>query len=188
MIYYRLVKKIYQIAAKKMCRKCQNFIAKGAKILDLGCGSGIISKEFQNYFGAELIGVDIVDRRVIDIPFQLVDGRNLPFPDHSFDVVLISYVLHHSLDPFSLLKEAKRVGEKIIIFEDLPEGFFSKMFCQIHRIFFDNLFQNPSKTSFKTEKEWGRLFANLQLNILAQKIIHIFPVKKILFVLNTRGS
>ncbi len=183
MIYYRLVKKIYQRAAKKMCQRCQDFIEKRAKILDLGCGSAIVSKEFQNYFDSELVGVDIVDRRLIDIPFQIIDGKTLPFADNSFDVVLTSYVLHHSSDPIALLREAKRVGKKIIIFEDLPEGFWSKIYCQVHKTSFDKLFKNPNKTSFKTEKEWEKIFKELGLNILFKKRIHNFPVKKDLFVL-----
>ena len=62
-----------------MCRQCENFIERKAKILDLGCGSGIVGKTFQDFFQAELTGVDIKDQRAVKIPFQIVDGKNLPF-------------------------------------------------------------------------------------------------------------
>jgi len=120
--------------------------------LDLGCGSGVVGKTFQEFFQANLLGVDIKDRRINDIPFKLIDGKTLLFPENSFDVTLINYVLHHSRDPIALLKEAKRVTkDKIIIFEDLNQGFLSKIFCRLHGISYDKLFGNPTKTSFNTE-------------------------------------
>jgi ubiquinone/menaquinone biosynthesis C-methylase UbiE len=182
-MYYRLFKSFYGMAAKRMCRDCQNFIKKGSKILDLGCGPGIAGKTFQEFFQANLLGVDIKDRRINDIPFQLIDGKTLPFPENSFDVTLINYVLHHSQDPIALLKEAKRVTrDKIIIFEDLNQGYLSKLFCWLHGISYDKLFGNPTKTSFNSEKGWEKIFKELGLNIVFKKRISNFPVKKELFI------
>jgi len=183
MNYYRIFSKIYERAAIKMCQSCQPFIEKGAKILDLGCGSAIAGNKFKEFFQAEVIGVDIVDRRILPLPFEIIDGKNLPFPEKSFDTVLISYVLHHSQDPTLLLNEAKRVSKKIIIFEDLPEGFFSKIYCKLHQLSFDKLFGNSSKTSFKTEKNWEKIFQELGLNVIFKKKINNFSVKKELFIL-----
>jgi len=183
MNFYQIFSKIYERAAIKMCQSSQPFIEKGAKILDLGCGSAIIGKTFQDFFKAEILGIDIVDKRVEKISFQIYDGKNIPFPENSFDLVLINYVLHHSQDPIALLKEAKRVSKKIIIFEDLPEGFFSKIYCKLHQLSFDKLFGNSSKTSFKTEKNWEKIFKEVGLNIIFKKRINNFPVKKELFVL-----
>ena len=185
MIYYRFFSKIYQVEGKKMCQACQDFIKKGSKILDLGCGSGIVGKVFEDFFQAKLIGVDIEDKRVSPISFQLIDGKLLPFPKNSFDVVLINYVLHHSQDPIALLKEAKRVAkDKIIIFEDLPEDFLSKLICQFHAFSSDNLFGNPPKTFFELEKDWEEIFRNLKLNIIFKERIKDFPIKKELFILD----
>ena len=151
-MYYRIFSKIYERAAKKMCLDCQGFIKKGSKILDWGCGTAIVGKTFQDFFQAELFGVDVQDVRTVKIPFKITDGKSLSFPENSFDVVLINYVLHHSEDPVSVLKEAKRVArDKIVIYEDLPEDILSKLICQLHGISFDNFFGNPTKTSFKTE-------------------------------------
>jgi len=128
--------------------------------------------------------VDIKDNRIYPIPFELIDGRKLPFPEKSFDVVLINYVLHHSEDPILLLKEAKRVArDKIVIYEDLPEGFLSRIICKIHGISFDKIFRNQSQTSFKLEEEWGKIFREIRLNNIFKKRINNFPVKKELFIL-----
>ncbi len=175
-----------------MCSDCQRFISsgvplpigKGSKILDLGCGSGIIGKAFQDFFGAELFGVDIKDRRITNLPFQIYDGVHLPFPENSFDIVLINYVLHHAEDPLALLKEAKRVvRDKVIVFEDLSEGIFSKFICQLHRISYSKIFKNPDKTFFKSEAEWEKIFREIGFNLIFKKRQSNFPVKKELFIL-----
>ena len=185
MNYYRLFSKIYEMGAKQMCHDCQGFVKKGSKILDLGCGSGIAAKNFQDFFGAKVLGVDIRDNRLVPIPFKLIDGKNLPFEDNTFDVVLINYVLHHCQNPEEILKEAKRVSKRIIIFEDLPEGFFSKLRCKIHQIIFPG---SKKAFNFKKKEEWEKIFEKLGLKIIAQdrvftKFSWLDPAKRIRFVL-----
>lgn len=185
MSYYRAFYPIYKRMAKRMCLDCQAFIEKGEKILDLGCGSGIVGKSFQDFFQADIMGVDIKDQRVFRIPFKIINGTYLPFPEKSFDVVLISYVLHHTENPEALLTEAKRVcRKKIIVFEDLPKGFLSEVICNMHGFSFDKVFRNPSKTSFKKEEDWQKIFNELNLSIIFKKRIKNFPPKKQLFILN----
>jgi len=187
--YYRVFSKLYERAAQEMAKDCQGFIKKGSKILDLGCGSAIAAKAFQDVFQAKIIGVDIIDRRIFPIPFKLIDGVFLPFPEKSFDTVLISYVLHHSQDPIALLKEAKKVViDKILIYEDIPEGIFSDFICQLHGFVFNKFFQNSEDDfNFKTENEWKKIFENLGLNIIFKKKVSFFP-KKILFVLKSSAG
>ena len=187
MIYYKFFSKIYKIGAKQMCQDCQDFIERGSNILDLGCGSGIVAKEFEKFFQAKVVGADIKDNRLVKIPFfKIKDNEELPFKDNSFDVVLISYVLHHSQNPEKILKEAKRVGKKIIIFEDSPEGVLSKLRCKLHQITF---FGGSRKNfNFKKMKEWEKIFEKLKLKIIAKKRVFtkfnwLDPVKRILFVL-----
>lgn len=186
-MYYQIVRRIYKKAAKKMCLDCQDFLKKGSKILDLGCGSAIAGKEFQSFFEAKLIGVDIKDQRIEKIPFQLFDGKCLPFSENSFDATLINFVLHHTKNPTSLLKEAKRVSkEKIIVFEDLPEGILSKLICKIHGITFNYFFQkNRENSNFKKSEEWKKIFDESGLKLIFEKrVSSVFnPVKKKLFIL-----
>jgi ubiquinone/menaquinone biosynthesis C-methylase UbiE len=188
-VYYRIFSKIYEKAAKKMCLDCADFIDKGSKILDLGCGSGIVGSKFQEFFEASVTGIDIQDRRIKKIPFQIFDGLHIPFLDNSFDIVLISYVLHHAKDSETLLREAKRVSRgKIIIYEDLPEGFLSKLRCTLHQLSY-NIFQKGSFWNFKTKKEWEELFQKIGLRIVSERKVFatrldLFdPVYRTLFIL-----
>jgi len=92
----------------------------------------------------------------------------------------------------AIKKEAKRVGKRIIIFEDLLDGFWSKMRCFFHGISYNNLFQKKDqKFRFRTQKEWEELFDKIDLKVLATQrtgnlIERIDPTKKILFVLESK--
>lgn len=173
--------------ARKICRDCKNFIPKGSKILDLGCGSGIVAKNLADFFESLITGVDIRDNRVVNIPLKIIDGKNLPFRDNEFDICVISYVLHHTQEPAVLLKEAKRVTQdKILIYEDVPKGFFSNLICKIHGISYNCLFQkNKENGRFLNDQNWKEIFENLRLKLIFEKrASSIFnPINKKLFVL-----
>ena len=79
--------------------KVTGYFPAGAKILDIGCGLGREAFALSD-MGYDVTGVDI-SKEVIaqvkklaadkgyDIPLYDYDGKSLPFPDGSFDVVLI---------------------------------------------------------------------------------------------------
>ena len=189
-MWYNILSPVYRAASNRMCQQCKPFIERDSRMLDLGCGSGLVSKEFSEFFESEVVGVDVVDRRVVPVPFKKISGNILPFSDKVFDYVLIAYVLHHCQDPVSVLKEAKRVvNGKILVYEDLPEGLLSSFFCKLHALSFDNLFHNKEKTTFKTEKEWETVFRDLGLGLVSKKDVSLplEPVRKKLFVLSNKG-
>jgi len=181
---------IYKKEAGRMCQECEPFIEKGSKILDLGCGRGTTTVAFKDYFQSEVFGVDIKDQRVFDFPFEIIEGGNLPFPDNSFDVVMINYVLHHASDPIQLLKEAKRVSKnKILVNEDLKREGLAHFGCWLHQATYKisvPFQKNPMK--FHTKEEWEEIFRQLGLKIIFKKgriskFSWLYPSKNILFVL-----
>jgi len=189
MDFHKVFSQIYEGAAKRMCLDCSGFIKEGDKVLDFGCGSGIVAKIFQDFFKANVLGVDIKDNRIFPVPFKLIKGDKLTFKDLNFDVILISYVLHHTQDPEKILKEAKRVAKRIIVYEDLSEGFFAKLICWCHEMSYKLLFQRVGyQFSFKTEKEWKELFDKMGLRVVVSRkpktrFGFLDPVKRILFIL-----
>lgn len=181
---------VYKKAAERMCQECEPFIKKGSKVLDLGCGRGTITVTFKNYFQAEVFGADIKDQRVFNFPFKLTDGKNLPFSDNSFDIVMINYVLHHTKDPSQLLKEAKRVSkDKIIIHEDLEEKGLGQIACWLHKNTYK--ISAPFKKmpiNFRNEEKWEELFNQLGLKTIFKKRVGqrfhwLYPAKNIMFAL-----
>ena len=160
--------------------------------MDFGCGSAITAQTFKDYFKADLLGVDVEDQRIFPIPFKIIgdiEVEKLPFNDLSFDVVLVSYVLHHTKNPKAILKEVGRVAKRVIVYEDLPQGLISRVRCWLHEVGYSTFIQKTNhRFSFKTEKEWKELFNELGLKVVAQKKVEstfriVDPGCKMIFVL-----
>jgi ubiquinone/menaquinone biosynthesis C-methylase UbiE len=89
----------------------------GARVLEVGCGTGIITTKIAHLPGvAEAVGVDpspgFVDRarrRESSCLFEVADGRALPFEDATFDGVVLATTLCHVPEPERALAEARRV-------------------------------------------------------------------------------
>jgi SAM-dependent methyltransferase len=108
-----------------LARHLAQIIPDGGRVLDVGCGDGLISREIMNQRpDLEIEGVDVMLRPVTHIPATTFNGSVLPFSDDSFDYVTIVDVLHHTTDPVVILKESQRVARKGVVIKDhLREGF-----------------------------------------------------------------
>src|SRR4030095_233401 len=96
-------------------------IAKGFKVLDLGCGDGTTALP-EAKLGADVLGIDIArnlveagNRRAAkqglnNLKFQEGDASNLEqVPDQSFDLVVRSFGAMFAPKPFEVAKEMVRV-------------------------------------------------------------------------------
>jgi SAM-dependent methyltransferase len=113
----------------------------------------------QEMYGVRASAVDVVDLRQVQIPFQRFNGTSIPFPDKSFDHVVLSEVLHHSHEPMALVKECRRVARRsIILFEDMPDGRLGKLILYLHvRIFarrYDYPFKAASIRDYRSALAW----------------------------------
>ena len=105
--------------SRVLLRYLLELIPSDARILDVGCGDGLIDEMLIAVRPETSIhGIDIFLRPRLRIPVLKYDGVRIPHPDQSFDVVFFLDVLHHTTDPMSLLKEARRVSRKYIIIKD----------------------------------------------------------------------
>jgi len=90
-------------------------------VLDVGAGDGSLGTLFERFRPrTSVIGVEVALRAKTRPGFRLVrfDGRALPFADRSFDVALVSNVLHHAKDPDGLMREVCRVTRRRAIVKD----------------------------------------------------------------------
>ncbi|MDD5581253.1 MAG: methyltransferase domain-containing protein [Methylobacter sp.] len=106
--------------SKEICRvgKIQN----GLKVLDVGCGfGGTIAHINEYYTGMDLTGLNLDERQLERaregvnprtdniIHFEQGNACALPYPDQSFDVVLVVECIFHFPDRKQFFKEAHRV-------------------------------------------------------------------------------
>lgn len=116
-------------------------IAKGQKVLDVGCGTGVVAVTAAG-LGAEVTGLDLTPALIErahenaslagrDVGFVVGDAEALPFPDASFDVVVSQF--GHMFAPRAevALAEMTRVlrpGGTIAFSTWPPEHFVAQMF------------------------------------------------------------
>ncbi len=90
-----------------------------AKILDVGCGDGLIDHLItQRRPDLSIMGIDLIVRPETHVTVQPFDGKRIPFEDGAFDVVMFVDVLHHTDDPETLLREAHRVARQTVVLKD----------------------------------------------------------------------
>jgi SAM-dependent methyltransferase len=95
------------------------------RILEIGAGNGAILQRLNDRgFGEELTALEISEAGVAAIRRRelarlvdavLYDGAHVPFPDRSFDLVILSHVVEHLEHPRLLLYQAARVADYVFV-------------------------------------------------------------------------
>lgn len=110
---------VFSRRVRVLSRLFAELIPNGARVLDVGCGDGMLAKLIMEARpDAEIHGLDVLLRKHSHIPVKLFDGHVIPHPDKSFDIVLFVDVLHHMTDPDFMVSEAVRVARQGIIIKD----------------------------------------------------------------------
>jgi SAM-dependent methyltransferase len=93
-------------------------LVRGERVLDVGCGTGVLAREAARRVGAggEVVGLDlnpamlaVARRRAPEIEWHQGDAGELPFENGAFDVVVSQYALMFFPDPALALREMWRV-------------------------------------------------------------------------------
>jgi len=102
-----------------LARTLADFIPKGARVLDIGCGSGTLARRIMQLRpDLSIEGIDVLVRPATEIPVAQFDGETIPSPDGHFDIALFVDVLHHTEALARLLAEAKRVSRGGVVIKD----------------------------------------------------------------------
>jgi ubiquinone/menaquinone biosynthesis C-methylase UbiE len=150
-----------------LARDLSALLPSDATVLDVGCGDGTIdSLILATRLDVSIEGVDVLARPSTKIPVKPFDGRTLPQPDNSVDVVMFIDVLHHTDDPMVLLREAKRVARKMVLLKDHR---MAKPFAYLILRFMDWVGNAHHSVvlpyNYWPEAKWRAAFTELQMPI-----------------------
>src|SRR5262245_56275360 len=92
-------------------------ISTGSRVLDVGCGTGMLTSELVRRFGAGAVAavdpsapfVASVQERYPGLDVQQAPAEELPFEVGRFDAALAQLVVHFMTDPVAGLSEMRRV-------------------------------------------------------------------------------
>ena len=99
-----------------------DLIKKNTRVLDVGCGDGILMEYLKYNKEIDIRGIEISKDNVqkcLSKGLTVIEGDAekdlLQFPDGSFDFVILSQTLQAFLNPEIVINELLRVGKKAIV-------------------------------------------------------------------------
>ncbi len=154
-----------------------SLIGQPESILDLGCGDGLF---LRNVNAQKKIGLDLSETAVATAKKKGTDTRvfdfeheELPFKKDEFDVVTLLDVLEHTFQPDVQLRNAARVGKKVII--TVPNFAFAISRLQA---FFGKvpsvLGERKGHVFYFTRKKLHEIFSRAGVSIVKEK--YYFPL------------
>src|ERR1700683_547677 len=92
-------------------------LAGGARVLDVGCGPGALTRELVSRVGSAPVCavdpsesfVEAARERLPGVRVERAAAEALPFEDEVFDAALAQLVIHFMADPLGGLREMRRV-------------------------------------------------------------------------------
>lgn len=158
------------------------------KILEVGSGNCALAHIFREG-GVEITALDIKNKSAFkNLEPILYNGEKLPFKDNEFDVVQFITVLHHI--PFDiqekLILEAKRVGKRIIIMEDIYDSEIQKHLTFIADSINNNEYRGHPHSN-RNDDSWKRFFEKHELEIKYSEYYEfLFFFKQVTYELNIK--
>jgi methionine biosynthesis protein MetW len=99
-----------------------DLMEKETRVLDVGCGDGILMEFLQKNRKIDIRGIEISKNKIqkcVEKGLTVIEGdaeKDLSqFPDKSFDYVILSQTLQAFLNPEIVINELLRVGKKAIV-------------------------------------------------------------------------
>lgn len=99
-----------------------NLIRDNAKVLDLGCGDGELLRLLMDKRHVKGVGIENDERMIyacvkkgVTVEHFDIDEGLPDFPNNFFDYVILNFTLQETKKPKSVIHEALRVGEEVIV-------------------------------------------------------------------------
>lgn len=148
---------------------------KPKKILDIGCGNGLLLNELRKFHKAYYYGVDVYSNSKAFYKYKKGDiTKKVPFRDNQFDCVILGEVIEHVPNPDFVLTEINRILKKngylIISTPNLVS--WANRILVLFGI-------QPFFTETSSYRKLGRYFSFLGQNTEAQGHLKIFTNKSL---------
>lgn len=141
----------------------------GKEVLDVGCGAS--SQHYPADAPRRRAGVDASPEMVAEArrlhpagDYRVGSADKLPFPDRSFDAVLLLFVLHH-LEPrlwAGALAEASRVArESVLVLDHIKHE--SPLLGRVQQAWWDAA---DGGSVYRLKSDWDRVLADAGLAVL----------------------
>ena len=152
---------------------------KGARILDAGCGTGVLSRMLDER-GAEVVGVDISDKLIevaknrsgpnSRIEYFSGDMKEASFGNFDYIIAMDSLIHYSAEDVISSLVDFSKRANISVLFTVIPSTFVLKTKLQLGK-FFPKSERSPEVVPI----EWGQLrkLEALEVNATLEKIKRI---------------
>lgn len=162
----------------------------GMKILDLGTGTGYLAFPLaKKYPKTDVTGLDIVEKAldenrnraenggITNLQFVAYNGMEFPFEDHTFDLVVTRYALHHFPAIHDTFREISRVLKEngaLFLSDPAPNDDDTERFVDAYM-----QMKKDGHIKFYTKKEWKEIGALAGLSYVDGFETEIrFPKKK----------
>ncbi|MCF8275790.1 MAG: class I SAM-dependent methyltransferase [Flavobacteriales bacterium] len=143
-------------------KRLMPFFTKGESVLEVGSGNGALTKLLRTE-GMKMSALDISDKSLFeDVVVEVYDGEKFPFEDKQFDVCQLITMLHHTTNAEELIREAKRVSNRIIIMEDVYESSFQKYITWFTDSVINGEFYGHPHSN-RTDAKWKEIFETNEL-------------------------
>lgn len=164
--------------ARRLSPHILEFLAVAEKVLDVGCGDMYITRRIQQLHGRDVVGVDVVDNNLTELPLILYDGKRLPFGDCAFDAAYAILTLHHCDDEVQVLKEILRVAPRVLIIEEIYRNALERHYTFLNDWVMNHLesFRVSIPFHFHSDDEWKSIFGSLGSRVLAERRVWQLPV------------
>ncbi len=167
----------------------KKYIKKGDRVLDLGCGPGIMSQKIASLVGVDgsVLGVDFSKKQLAlakkiasseqfgNLSFERASADDLSKIKGKFDVVYIRFLLIHMRNPYEVAEQVKTVlkpGGHLLV-EELYGNNTIKSRPYDYRIELikkvDNLQEEIQKSDFTIAKTYGKFLAKNGYKVIANK-------------------